>query len=151
MKWLLVTTNRAPHIAGTNHPHGAGWNVGDQFARLGVEELVYEVDRNAEVELVNMDSEISIVAERAFDRAIFAGRPMFWDRCETHPLWTHLLRGWLCREPRKVLALGVGDCYPLDRSARFGVKSHPADRHCWRVIGRSNAFDSMIPCPSTWV
>lgn len=114
MKWLLVTTNPRPFEPGTDHPHGAGWNIGDQFARLGTEELIREVDPDAAFAYVNMDSRESITTPQEFDRAVFAGRPMFFHKAPNHPLWTELLDGWLCREPRKVMALGVGDCFPLE-------------------------------------
>src|SRR5688572_12099548 len=137
MKWLLVTTNPAPFLPDTDHPHGAGWNVGDVFARLGTELLIHEVDPRAEIEFVNMDSASSIKTEREFDRAVFAGRPMFWDGCESHPLWTELLDGWLCRDPRKVMALGVGDCFALTPAFAWPLRllEHAAAR-LWRVVVR---------------
>lgn len=112
MKWILVTTNPAPFIPGTNHPHGAGWNIGDVFARIGTEQVIREVDPAATFDLINMDDPTTW-AQRDFDRAVFAGRPMFWKGCETHPLWHDFLFGWLCQEKRKVMALGVGDCFAL--------------------------------------
>lgn len=160
MKWLLVTTNPTPYVPGTEHPHHAGWNVGDVFARLGVEELVRDVDPGAEIALVNMDSEDSIVRSVPFDRAIFAGRPMFWTGCRSHALWTHLLNGWLCADPRKVLALGVGDCFPLlpdpDRSAEhmrlLMDLVADAEKRVWRLTTRRRLPSvPFTPCPATWV
>jgi hypothetical protein len=78
MKWLLVTTNPAPHVPGTDHPHGAGWNVGDVFARIGTEQVIREVDPQAEFDLLNMDSHESITTEREFDR-IPSGRTSSTD------------------------------------------------------------------------
>lgn len=143
MKWLLVTTNPTPFAPDSAHPHRAGWNVGDQFARIGTEQLVYEVDPQAEIELVNMDVASSVTTERPFDRAIFAGRPMFWRNAETCPLWVHLLDGWLCREPRKVMALGVGDCFPL-----FGPRDEVAPQ---LVAARARTWRVVLRAPTPWL
>lgn len=151
MKWLLVTTNPEPHLPGTNHPHGAGWNVGDQFARIGTEQAIREVDPRASIELVNMDSAESITTPRPFDRAVFAGRPMFWDNCEAHPLWVELLNGWLCKDPRKVMALGVGDCFPLPTPAPyFQERVEAARARLWRVTLRRRGFGDFCVCPAAW-
>lgn len=152
MKWLLVSTNRSPYVAGTNHPHNAGWNVGDVFARMGTEEIVREVDPSAIIAHVNMDHPESHQRPQWFDRAIFAGRPMFWKGCETHPLWHDLLNGWLCREPRKVLALGVGDVFPIgtpDDAIRPLVEK--AERKVWRLTVRRRGLGDFGACPATWL
>lgn len=162
MKWLLVTTNPTPFASGSYHPNGDGWNVGDLFALRGTEELVREVDPRAEIELLNMDDASSFVPERPFDRAIFAGRPMFWREAERHPLWVHLLDGWLCRDPRKVMALGVGDCFPISDGSRELERQIDGARHrMWKLVlrsERSSAFFDALPsgvelsvCPAAWV
>lgn len=152
MKWLLVTTNPEPHLPGTDHPHGAGWNVGDCFARIGTEQVIREVDPRAKIELVNMDSAASITTPRPFDRAVFAGRPMFWHGCEAHPLWSALLNGWLCRDPRKVMALGVGDCFPLPTPADYFAERIAAARaKLWRLTLRRRGFGDFCVCPAAWV
>jgi len=161
MKWLLVTTNPTPFAADSAHPHGAGWNVGDQFARVGTEQLVREVDPQAEIELLNMDVAASFIPERPFDRAIFAGRPMFWHKAEEHPLWVHLLDGWLCRDPRKVMALGVGECFPLAaETLELERQIHRVSQRLWRLVLRSRRhtpFFEALPagvdvtvCPGAW-
>ena len=151
MKWILVTTNPAPHLPGTNHPHGAGWNVGDVFARIGTEQVIREADPAAEFEILNMDSADSILTPRPFDRAVFAGRPMFWRGCETHPLWANLLDGWLCKDPRKVIALGVGDCFPLPTPVdEFSRQLERARAKLWRLTLRRCGHGEFIVCPATW-
>lgn len=151
MKWLLVTTNPTPFAPASAHPHGAGWNVGDQFARIGTEQLVREVDPDAEIGIVNMDVASSITDERTFDRAIFAGRPMFWHDAESSPLWVHLLNGWLCRDSRKVMALGVGDCFPLHASRHEEETQAAAARaRCWRVLLRHPCSVGATVCPGAW-
>lgn len=152
MKWIIVSTNRSPYVAGTNHPNGAGWNVGDNFARLGVEEIVREVDPSAVFAHVNMDHPETYQRPQPFDRAIFAGRPMFWKGCEKHPLWHDLLNGWLCREPRKVLALGVGDVFPrLTHVSEIRPLVEAAERKVWRLTVRRRELGTYGACPSTWL
>jgi hypothetical protein len=159
VKWILVTTNPAPHMPGTNHPHGDGWNVGDCFARLGTQQLVLEVDPDAEIALVNMDDPKTYQNAQPFDRAIFAGRPMFWEGCETHPLWHDLINGWLCAEPRRVMALGVGTCYRSHRRdsanlANYFPRVEEALGKMWRVVMRHpSPFPQVIAsvCPASWV
>jgi hypothetical protein len=159
VKWLLVTTNPAPYMPGTEHPNGDGWNVGDCFARLGTEALVYEVDHDAEISLVNMDDPKTFQNAQPFDRAIFAGRPMFWEGCETHPLWNDLIKGWLCKEPRRVMALGVGTCYRSTRGDKMNVgnyyeRTREALAKMWRVVMRHpSPFPQVISsvCPAAWL
>jgi hypothetical protein len=155
MKWLLVTTNPAPHVPGTDHPHGAGWNVGDVFARIGTEQVIREVDPQAEFDLLNMDSHASIMTERPFDRCVLAGRPAFWKGCETHPLWTHVINGWPGRDPRKIAALGVGACYSLPRDdAHVHARLADLKSKVWGTSLRF-AFDTdaarLGVCPASWV
>jgi hypothetical protein len=154
MRWLLVTTNPAPHLPDTAHPAGAGWNIGDVFARIGTEQVIRAVDPSAEFDLLNMDSHASITTEREFDRCVFAGRPMFWPGCESHHLWTHVLKGWPGRDPKKVLALGVGTCYPLPRDeAHLANTLRLAAARCWRVSLRCGADTDkalLSVCPATW-
>jgi hypothetical protein len=155
VKWLLVSTNPAPHVPGTDHPHGAGWNVGDVFARVGTEQVIREVDPAAEFDLLNMDSHESITTERPFDRCVLAGRPAFWKGCETHPLWTHVINGWPGRDPRKIAAFGVGDCYALPRDdAHIHARLADLKSKVWGTSLRF-AFDTdaarLGVCPASWV
>lgn len=156
MKWLLVTTNQRPHQPNTRHPNGDGWNVGDVFAYLGTVELVREVDPNAEIATVNMDDAASITTPQTFDRAVFAGRPMFWRGAEAHPLWTNLIDGWLCRDPRKVMALGVGDCWPWNdpkQDSEWRAQAARARDKMFAVHVRSFGVPctSRGVCPATWI
>lgn len=155
MKWLLVTTNPAPHLPGTDHPHGAGWNIGDVFARLGTEQVIRTADPAAEFALLNMDSHASIAEPPDFDRCVLAGRPLFWAGCEQHTLWTQVLHGKPGADRRRLLALCVGDCYPppVDRiHLRAAVVGAVAK--CWRVVMRGEVDAEGIlysVCPATWL
>ena len=156
MKWLLVTTNLRPYQPNTNHPNGAGWNVGDVFAFLGTSDLIRAVDTKADIVTVNMDDAASITTPQTFDRAVFAGRPMFWRGAERHPLWTNLINGWLCADPRKVMALGVGDCWPLNDPDHFDeweAQTKAAAAKMYAVHIRTAAVHHTIEgvCPATWL
>lgn len=149
MKWILVTTNPLPFAPRSAHPNDGGWNIGDVFARLGAEEVIRAVDPDAEFAFVNMDSASSILTPQDFDRAVFAGRPMFWPGCETHPLWTELINGWLCADPRRVFALGVGHCYPLGFHYQPAVEELRA-KLARRVAGITTREGPWEFCPSSW-
>lgn len=151
MRWLIVSTNPAP-----GPHHEGGWNIGDVFARLGTEKLIREVDPAAEFDLLNVDDHDNIMRRRPFDRCVLAGRPMFWPGCETHHLWTHILQSWPGADPRKVLAFGVGACYPPgDHSALLHTQLEAAARCCFsRVLLRDTTTDEAAlwgMCPATFL
>ncbi len=154
MKWLIVSTNPAPHLQGTEHPAQAGWNVGDVFARMGVEQVIRAADTEPAFAMLNMDDHASITTPQEFDRCVLAGRPLFWPWCEQHALWTHVLHGWPGASRRDVLALGVGSCCPLDQRDQMPDMVLRAAVKCWRVVLRdecdtADALHSV--CPSTWL
>lgn len=155
MKWLIVSTNPEPNVPGTAHPNNAGWNIGDVFARLGTEAVIREVDTAAEFDVLNVDDADNVNRERPFDRVVLAGRPLFFPNWRTHHVWTHVLRGWPGRDRRKIMALGVGDCYPWpvdvkDRDAAIAA----AVRETWRTTVRfpedGNGATQGI-CPASWL
>jgi hypothetical protein len=155
MKWLLVTTNPAPNLPNTAHQGGGGWNIGDVFARIGVEQVIREVDPSAEFDLLNMDSTADVMREREFDRCVLAGRPLFWKDCEKYPEWTHILGGWPGRDRRKIAALGVGDCYALPRDdAHLRARLSDLKAKTFSASVRF-AFDTddvqLGVCPASWV
>lgn len=154
MRWLLVSTNPAPHLPNTTHPDGAGWNIGDVFARIGTEQVIRDVDPSATFDILNMDSHDSITTERPFDRCVLAGRPLFWKDCESHHLWTHVLQGWASRGKKKPLALGVGGCYALPRDEEaFDQSIRNARALCHAVSLRDKANEPaalLSVCPASW-
>lgn len=163
MKWLLVSTNPRPDVPRTNHPNGAGWNIGDVFARLGTEMATRAVDPEAEFDVLNVEDRDDVMREREFDRCVLAGRPLFWRNCETYPEWDHILHpGWPGRDPSKIAALGVGACYPLDERGELAAADHAhlaarieALAEKTRVYSLRFDFErvSLLPsvCPSTWL
>lgn len=155
MRWLLITTSPSPHAPNSTHPNGAGWNIGDQFARIGTEQVIREVDSSATFDLLNVDSRDDIMREREFDRCVWAGRPLFWKDCEKDHIWTHLVNGWPGRDSRKICAFGVGDCYALPRDdAHMRARLADVKAKMWGASIRF-AFDTddarLSVCPAAWV
>jgi hypothetical protein len=102
MKILLITT-------------GQNKNPGDQFIRLGVEQVIRAVWPAGQLppELIRVDKESDdIGAEREFDRAILCGMPLWWNnrvsKSQDIGWWGPLVRGWISAERRKFLVLGAG-------------------------------------------
>lgn len=102
MKILLITT-------------GGNKNPGDQFIRLGVEEVIRAVWPSGQPgpQLVRVDKESDeIAAEQDFNRAILCGMPLWWNNATSKSQeigwWGPLMRGWISADPRKFLVLGAG-------------------------------------------
>lgn len=99
MRWLLITT-------------GGNRNPGDQFIRIGVQNLIRAVDPEATFDRLDKEDENDYQNVRPFDRAVLCGMPLFWDnkasRCREVHWWKPIFRGWISKDPRKLLCLGVG-------------------------------------------
>lgn len=97
MKWLLITT--------------LGKNVGDEFVRIGIQNVIREVDPAAEFELLCKETD-GIHKPRPFDRAVICGMPLFWslpyNEASNIDWWDPIFRGWVSDDPRKLAAVGVG-------------------------------------------
>src|SRR5688572_29133658 len=145
MKWLLITN--------TNNV-----NPGDEWVRIGVQRLIGEVDPLPEWIILNkqLDHENS---EIEFDKAIWCGSPMFWSNevndCWTNYWWEPWLNGWLFKEKRKVLVLGVGDVLgpsgPRDSDGYAAAISAVRDKS-WGLLTRNHVRDG-VPvrcCPSVF-
>lgn len=99
MKYLLITTRD-------------NLNPGDQFIRIGVENLVREVDPTAEFERLSKEDPQDYSRERPFDRAILCGMPLWWNnhvsKCQDIYWWAPILRGWPSAKKENFLVLGAG-------------------------------------------
>lgn len=99
MKYLLITTT-------------GNRNTGDELIRIGVQNLIKEVD--PQPEFILFDKEISDWhTEIEFDKAILCGMPLFWNNevstSQTIGWWEALMRGWIVRRRKDFLILGVGN------------------------------------------
>lgn len=144
MRWLFITNT------GNRNP-------GDEWIRIGVQRLVSEVDGEASYVLRNKEM-IEDQEQMDFDRAIWCGSPLFWSHehqgCWENYWWRTWIDGWLFKDPRKVLVLGVGNV--------LGKAPHDPDKYresietvrskCWRVVTRQKVSDDdrilISCCPS---
>lgn len=145
MRWLLITNtdNRNP---------------GDEWIRIGVQKLVREVDPAPEFILRNKEYVEHQNAECEFDRAIWCGSPLFWSHqaqgCWENHWWRAWMDGWLFKDPRKVLILGVGNALGETVADLEGYEDaiEFVRSKCWRLVTRQKISDDLrIPvscCPS---
>ena len=130
MKILLVTT-------------GKNNNPGDQFIRLGVENLVSSVHAGAHFERVDKEDPEDINRERHFDKVILCGMPLWWDNpisfsADVH-WWEPLMRGWLSERKKDFLILGAGSVvgnHPFNAS-RFGAAVDECVDRSFAVVTRN--------------
>lgn len=142
MKWLLITT--------------LGKNVGDEFARIGVQNLIREVDASAEFELLCKESP-EIHKPRPFDRAVLCGMPLFWsikdNECQNIDWWEPIIRGWVSADKRKFMVLGAGGVFVKEIYNFQGYTLAIAEvlRRAWAVTTRQpiiehpKIMDSVCP------
>lgn len=107
MKWLLITT-------ATRTRDTPNSNVGDEFARIGTQRVIREVDPNAE--FILLDKEAPDAWEPVpFYKAVVCGMPLFWslpgNECRSAWWWPRLMRGWPSAVREHFLVLGVGHVY----------------------------------------
>lgn len=97
MKWLLITT--------------LSKNPGDEFARIGVQNLIRMVDPAATFDICCKESP-SIFQPRPFDVAVICGMPLVWslphNECQDINWWKPIFHDWIFKAKKPILALGVG-------------------------------------------
>lgn len=103
MRWLLITT--------------MGRNPGDEFIRLGIMNMIREIDSNPNYILIDKDISAAF-AEVTFDKCILCGMPVFWSDGENRnnkaPWWEKLILGWATEIKENFLVLGAGSFFPPD-------------------------------------
>ena len=134
MKILLVST-------------GGNRNPGDQFIRLGVQNLVSSVCPEAELERIDKEDHEDITRERPFDKVILCGMPLWWDNpvsfsADVH-WWEPLMRGWLSERKKDFLILGAGSVvgrHPFN-AARFAAAVDECVGRAFAVVTRNHVMD----------
>lgn len=132
MKWLLITTRHT--------------NPGDEFARIGVENIIRSVDDNPVFDLLNKE-DTEHWHEREFDRCIYAGMPLWWsmegNECQDIFWWGPLIRGWPTKDPRKFMVLGSGSVYvdKIHDTNRYMSAILETMERSWAVTTRNSVFD----------
>lgn len=145
MKWLLITT--------------LGTNPGDEFARIGVQNLIRGVDPSPEFDLLNKENP-DHYTQRPFDRAIVCGMPLWWSTPEQDNYdiwwWDKIFNGWIAEDRRKFMILGAGHVV-LDRIEKFSKYTASIDyaiRKSWAVSVREPVLDDPrivdSVCPSAF-
>lgn len=147
MKWLLIsnTHNRNP---------------GDEWIRFGVQRIVREVDKSPEFVVRNKEFIEDQDNEVQFDKAIWCGSPLFWSHqyqgCWENYWWVKWVHGWLFKEKKKVLVLGVGDVIGekvYDETA-YHSSIELVKSKCWKLVTRQKiSADPEIEvscCPSVF-
>jgi len=151
MKWLIITTR--------------GKNPGDDFARIGVQNLVLYVDPEAQITLIDKEIRSEIGTPRPFDKCIVAGMPLFWsfngNDTDTCPWWEHYI-GWLSERRNDFMVLGGGSFQPWPDERRGLSRSRFLENHmklkgrAWAIFMRDSVCNQVMfmnrlpvkPCPS---
>lgn len=130
MKWLLITNTE-------------NRNPGDEWIRIGVQRIVKDVDPKPEFIIRNKEFIEDQENEVEFDKAIWCGSPLFWSHqyqgCWENHWWDKWVNGWLFKEKRKVLVLGVGDVagrYLHDEPSYYAA-IHTIKEKCWMLVTRN--------------
>src|SRR5678815_5446238 len=96
--------------------------------------------------------------EPDYDRAIWCGSPMFWsnahNNCWTNYWWKPWLDGWLFKNYKRLLILGVGDMNgPVLASPDGYQKAIRTIRtRCWGLYTRNEVAKNVpvCACPSVF-
>jgi len=103
MLWLLITT--------------MGKNPGDEMIRIGIQNLIRDIDPQPEYLLLDKESGTMRKTILRFDKCIWCGMPLFWsdgeNRNDTIVWWKELLFGWPSERKNDFLVLGAGSYFPL--------------------------------------
>lgn len=97
MNWLVIST--------------IGKNPGDEFIRIGVENIIKMVDNSASGRVLDKETQ-SINKHIPFDKCIWAGMPVFWSLHNNSswgvPWWNIMTRGWVSNNKNNFCVLGAG-------------------------------------------
>jgi len=137
MEWLLITT--------------IGRNPGDEWIRIGVQNLISKVDSQARFILLDKESPSLIKTVVNFDKCVWCGMPVFWSHDENKnnnmPWWNELMLGWVSERKNDFLVLGAGSFFPWDLPQETIVYKDLLEKSARDVIERSffvTARDSFV-------
>lgn len=131
MKWLLITT--------------LGTNPGDEFVRIGVQNLIREVDNDAQFDLLNKENP-DHYNHREFDRAVICGMPLFWSTEQDNYdiwWWDKIFESWIAEDRRKLIALGVGHVLldDIPNFAKYAFSINYVMQKAWALTAREPILD----------
>ncbi|MFC1637032.1 glycosyltransferase family 9 protein, partial [Planctomycetota bacterium] len=105
MRWLLITT--------------IGKNPGDEWIRMGIQNVIREVDPDREYILLDKESPSMRKTQVTFDKCIWCGMPVFWSQGNNHNCniawWKELMLGWPSGRQSDFMVLGAGSFFPWGR------------------------------------
>jgi hypothetical protein len=156
MKWLLITT-------ATRTPDRLDSNVGDEFARIGIQRVIREVDPQATFDCLDKEDPEQW-EPRPFDKAVVCGMPLFSSLpSKVFPgiqniqhvwWWPRIMRGWPSAIRENFLVWGVGHVF-VDRIVsllEYAAAIEEVLNRSWRLIVREPVLDhpkivdSICPC-----
>jgi hypothetical protein len=104
MRWLLITT--------------IGKNPGDEWIRIGTENLIRQVDPDHMVILMDKEVPDDRKTIIKFDKCVWCGMPVFWSLDENRNAaiewWKELMLNWPSERKCDFLVLGAGSFFPWD-------------------------------------
>ena len=99
MKWLLITTTE-------------NRNTGDELIRIGVQNLIKQVDSVAEFHLFDKEN-INAEENYLFDKCVLCGMPLFWNNefsyCQSVGWWGYIFNELVVERKKDFIVLGAGD------------------------------------------
>jgi glycosyltransferase involved in cell wall biosynthesis/ADP-heptose:LPS heptosyltransferase/predicted O-methyltransferase YrrM len=138
MRWLLITT--------------IGRNPGDEWIRIGIQNVIRQVDPDAEYILVDKESPSMRKTQVEFDKCIWCGMPVFWSQGNNHnwnmAWWKELMLGWPSERKNDFMVLGAGSFFPWGRELETVSDRRQLIQSARDVIQRSfcvTARDQIVP------
>jgi len=138
MKWLLITT--------------IGKNPGDDWIRIGIQNIIHEVDPERQYILLDKEIPSTYQAPVKFDKCIWCGMPVFWSHEENRnniiDWWNNLMLSWPSQIKNNFLLLGAGSCFAWGREYEKIRYMEELIKSAEDVLNRSyyiTARDEVVP------
>jgi len=138
MRWLLITT--------------IGKNPGDEWIRIGIQNVIREVDPESEYILIDKESPSNRKTQVEFDKCIWCGMPVFWSQGENQNCriswWQELMLAWPSERKNDFMVLGAGSFFPWGRELKTVSDKQQLIQSAEDVLQRSfcvTARDEIVP------
>jgi len=138
MRWLLITT--------------IGKNPGDEWIRIGIQNVIRQVDPDREYILLDKESPSMRKTQVTFDKCIWCGMPVFWslgnNRNCNIDWWQELMLGWPSERKNDFMVLGAGSFLPWGKELETVSDKQQLIQSAEDVLQRSfcvTARDEIVP------
>jgi len=138
MRWLLITT--------------IGKNPGDEWIRIGIQNVIREVDPDREYILLDKESPSMRKTQVEFDKCIWCGMPVFWSQGENQNCriswWQELMLNWPSERKNDFMVLGAGSFFPWGSELETVSDRQQLIQSAQDVLQRSfcvTARDEIVP------